>query len=789
MSNTNIDTKPNTDNPDGSKNSSNNPEPLQSSEIPKLPIRSIHCPAQYSDLDLQEFGVNKDEGIPHMDSCFDYSHELLKIPKEFDEAKDSIRWISLTSYIRKKGQEEKLYADFDEENLKDLDMKIGYLNALSVMSWKKEYLERIFTLEKEGETGLTEMRAFKVNLNIGGVWTEYIIDDFVPVWIKGISEDEEKNFENMNFLYTSPVKDGIWLPLVEKAYAKAHGGYKKLENSQYKEAIKDVSGVPCITHIYHDEENREFDLEGRREEREFTYYGARENDELKEELFKEIEKSSKRGHLMTLCETVEPEKTGKSEDLGLESNVNYRINAVELEGDKMLEIINPKFNNDDYKGENIKESSTPGGIWIKWEDALKNFNTWNHSPARPEYEYNSVHIPLISEHFIQSIVKIGVQEPGPYVISVDQKGKNLYPKETYSYNKCTLTIGRIVEGGIEYIDHITTDKKRNTMLQIPCLEDGSYVALIDIEANKKNYVFETDFEGDLVHWRDIALNIYGGEYCRLDSLAMDPNRQMMYDYFLHRIWKNYARNKLIEEGSGSKEMEVTMLPSADDPEKEPEDIKIIVQIFELPHLSIYKLHNLADKHIQVGSLLKEKLPENLECYGPYEVNNQDPWAVVNAQSDDILVFKYNDKTEEVPDIEMNDKFEIVQSNAPNPQEYYGEDPYEFMVKLYTVQAGKTYPAVFFPVGEAGWLINNKDSHDMKRRAEAMKAGGIDGNNEGELLQSVVDVQSNNANGVRSGDTFATGGSGLPGNSGTGGSRELKLQEIMATLLLKLKAMI
>ena len=676
------------------------------------PPVDLHCPANYSDIDIQALEVNKAESLPHIDSCFNYHHDLLQYPPNFDTEADTVRWISLTSYAKNKAKNEIVYENFDVEKLKNLDFSVGYLNAVALLAQKGQFLERNFEeLEENDQNGLGELRACKINLNIGGIWTEYIIDDYVPVMMKSEGKNSEGNSEEIEFLYTEPSEDGIWLPLLEKAYAKAHGGYKKLKGSVYEEAVKDLSGVPCLSFELGGEKDvSEREING---DKSLEFWGAKEDDEVKNKLWEKMENCLEKDYLVSVC----GDDCGES---GFLKGVNYRVSAVEGGERKMVELINPSLDNSGICLEQAKDSENKGGIWISFNDLLKTFNRLNICPTNLQNHYNSVHIPLISENYIQSILKIEIQDPGPYTISVDQKGKNLYPPDTFQYNKCSLTLGKLLEGEIEYIGHCITDKRRNTVLDMEFLEDGSYVALIDIQVNKVNYVYESDFEGDLSHWRDITLNVYGGEYSRLDSLAMDPNRQMMYDYFLHRIWKDYAKKHKEEQEHLSKKMQVKMFPCADDSEKEPEDIEIMLQIFELPHLSIYKLSNSSENHIQVGCILKNKLPKNIECYGPYEVNNEDPWAVVNSNSEDVLIFKHNDRTEEVPFIEVNENFEIIESKSPNPEEYYGEDPYEFMVKLYTVQPGKTYPAVFFPVEENGYLTHNRDFQEMKQRVRQLQ---------------------------------------------------------------------
>jgi hypothetical protein len=126
-----------------------------------------------------------------------------------------------------------------------------------------------------------------------------------------------------------------------------------------------------------------------------------------------------------------------------------------------------------------------------------------------------------------------------------QKSKDLYPKGSYRYNRCTLTLGKLIEGGVEFLDTVSSLDYRETLVKVSITDqDCHLVVLIDLECNSENYRFEQEYaqgaEG-LSHWRDVVLTVYGNQYCRLDSLALDKNRQMIYDFFLHRIWKDFSK--------------------------------------------------------------------------------------------------------------------------------------------------------------------------------------------------------------------------------------------------------
>jgi hypothetical protein len=94
---------------------------------------------------------------------------------------------------------------------------------------------------------------------------------------------------------------------------------------------------------------------------------------------------------------------------------------------------------------------------------------------------------------------------------------------------------------------------------------------------------------------------------------------MMYDYFLHRVWKDFARhrkNEKLENSShfSSKQkirlggqrqlrtLEVQLPLDPETPEKQPEEplpeaCDLLIEKFELPHLLIYQFNNLGSSHV------------------------------------------------------------------------------------------------------------------------------------------------------------------------------------------------
>ena len=798
------------------------------------PIKDIDCQALYSESDENEYSQNQDHGVPHMDRSFNYSFFRLNAPAEFNPETDTLRWFSIQEILSKTQDRERADAKISPEGLKNADLGVGYLAALSLLSSRPEFLERLLATSDE-EYKLT--RGFRVKLCIGGIWTEYLIDDFVPVWLKDTSEgktEEKLIVEKTKFLYINPLESGVWAALLEKAYAKAYGGYDRIQGVSFEEAFKDFSGVPVENFTLWDSVGQieesgvasEGDGDSAEEAGEYRFFGVNQNLMKFDQLWEEIGKRLKAGDLVTACFNPDyegvsqsagsqanigakgsskgsgvgqgstpqlgaPEQKNKEEggvnnapvnkihkkssenillkDRGLQSKVQYKImelknrsqsakaikNGENSENRQVL-VQDPGLTIEPQKAirrplevsggvgsePRLQQSSSKeskGQFWIDFSELTKLFNEIKFSVPRPEFEHNSLQVPLTNNTQNQSTVKIEITDPGTYHISLDQKPRAMYTKGTYSYAKCCLTLGRILDGTIKYIKHILTTSTQTTSLNFPELEAGVYVLLIDLEFSPTNLHTEQKYprDNELLYWRDVVVNIAGSHPCLLSGLQMDPNKQMIYDYFIHRIWRDYSQKLKPGDGSGSKQLQVevhepnanlkdtlggdsiagTTLPSR---KADSSKIDIIVQLIELDHLSLYKLYNLSKLHIQVAKFLKEKLPEGLECFSPFEVNNEDPWAVIGAGNDQILVFKLTNKLETPPPIQLNEEFEVIATKAPNTEEYYGEDPFDFMLKLHNVQPGRVAPLVNFRVPEEGLLINNADLKAKLDRAQALK---------------------------------------------------------------------
>jgi hypothetical protein len=179
-----------------------------------------------------------------MDNNFDYSFAYLDIPKDLDFEKFNIKWTSLTKYLETK----ELTAPetvFDEINVEDVlvQKNIESSTFLQILAYLSEnhtsFIERLFVTKD-----VTAINAYKVNICLCGIWTEYIIDDYFP-FIENLETGE------LEFLYSSihgvDNSNALWIALLEKAYAKAYGGYCAIGKQSVLDSIEEFTGASTFS--------------------------------------------------------------------------------------------------------------------------------------------------------------------------------------------------------------------------------------------------------------------------------------------------------------------------------------------------------------------------------------------------------------------------------------------------------------------------------------------------------------------------------------------------------------
>ena len=103
-----------------------------------------------------------------------------------------------------------------------------FFHAISLMASIPGLIENIFKTQSINDEGCYELYMY-----VNGEYRIVILDDYLPV------------IKNTSFLrFSKPFKEEIWLPLLEKAYAKTHGGYGALITCDASSVIQSFTGVP-----------------------------------------------------------------------------------------------------------------------------------------------------------------------------------------------------------------------------------------------------------------------------------------------------------------------------------------------------------------------------------------------------------------------------------------------------------------------------------------------------------------------------------------------------------------
>jgi len=103
-----------------------------------------------------------------------------------------------------------------------------FLSALSVLATRPHLLLSTVVTHEYNDVGVYQARFCK-----DGQWQVVTVDDCFPVTSWG------------SLAYARGSHNQLWVPIVEKAYAKLYGSYSAIESGTCREALSDLTGAPC----------------------------------------------------------------------------------------------------------------------------------------------------------------------------------------------------------------------------------------------------------------------------------------------------------------------------------------------------------------------------------------------------------------------------------------------------------------------------------------------------------------------------------------------------------------
>ena len=202
----------------------------------------VFCNAHYSKSDKEKFENLGNEKLQFVDPSFNYDLKTIKRCVGYSR---NIKWMRISEFLGNKNFE--IFGEISQQKISK-EMDIGPVGkAIWLLESKKGYLKRLF-----GNLEFQSLGGYKLSLNIGGIWTSFVIDDYIPIEVtERLKKPVFTSFDNFT-------KSGIWKILLEKAIAKAFGGYHKLDGLEVANIIRDLTGAP-VEQFYLKKNNENFE--------------------------------------------------------------------------------------------------------------------------------------------------------------------------------------------------------------------------------------------------------------------------------------------------------------------------------------------------------------------------------------------------------------------------------------------------------------------------------------------------------------------------------------------------
>ncbi|KAL9094954.1 MAG: hypothetical protein Q9165_002904 [Trypethelium subeluteriae] len=369
-----------------------------------------------------------------------------------------------------------------------------FLSALSTLSSVKDLIHRVCVArdEKVGVYGFVFHR--------DGEWFSEIIDDKLFLtkpdfddltleqqneWNTQYRKDPEDEYRKAfqrgsSALYFAQCNDRneTWLPLLEKAYAKAHGDYAVIDGGWSGEAVEDLTGG-ITTELYATDiidKNRFWNQELRQVNKEFLFScGLRSsaNEKKKGLVF---------GHAYSILDAVEHTRNGRLYRLVKVRNPwgDSEWSGAWSDGSKEW---------DGYWMETLKHEFGDDGIfWISYEDLLKNFQDFDRTRLFYDrwtvtQQWTSISVPWTLD-YLDTKFRLEVARAGPTVIVLSQLDDRYFRGLEGQY-KFRLQF-RLHKGDEE--DYTIRSQANYSMRRSVCaevdLQPGIYHIVIRIEATR-----------------------------------------------------------------------------------------------------------------------------------------------------------------------------------------------------------------------------------------------------------------------------------------------------------------
>lgn len=277
-----------------------------------------------------------------------------------------------------------------------------FLSALAVLAEPPHGLSRLQNILVESE--YNSAGAYAVRLCIDGLWTTTIVDDTFPAFIKPGYVPQ--------LMFSKSERQQLWVPLIEKAFAKLMGSYANIESGRLVEALGVLTGAPCEELALHEGERDVDRVEGQQLDTEL--------------LWGKVISYHSAGFLMgASCSSGRPgedsrsqqERAAGAEAMGLITDHAYSLLAVLTVGSVRLVKLRNPWGRGEWRGDyapgrdnwtaelraaaarihTVEAGENPEGgkgeFWMSWNDFLTHYHSLTVCKLRSDWMERRIALP------------------------------------------------------------------------------------------------------------------------------------------------------------------------------------------------------------------------------------------------------------------------------------------------------------------------------------------------------------------------------------------------------------
>lgn len=313
-----------------------------------------------------------------------------------------------------------------------------FLAAISSIAEKPERLRRLFLSKKNHGNGI-----YAVAMCINGIWEEIIMDDFAPC------------HKNNKLAFNTSKTNELWVVLLEKAWAKVHGGYLNIEAGLTREALRDLTGASAKTYFLRQDPDGIWLKLMNAENKNFIMTAGSDNLNSGSDAY--IKKIGICGsHAYSLLAVYQ---------------IDRRYGKVERKGqgeeftDQLVKLRNPwgqgewhgKWSDDDPDWTpELKQivgftgKKEDGIFFMPWEEFIKYYSDVQICYFHDGYKYSAEKFE--SRRNEEVYLRFRLDKPGKYYFSVNQRNRRFHAKNSgYKYSKLGWVLGRSHGNQVEFM--------------------------------------------------------------------------------------------------------------------------------------------------------------------------------------------------------------------------------------------------------------------------------------------------------------------------------------------------